>query len=140
MKIDQFTNEFQHILSRQPGFRLNLFLWIFWIYSVLIGALFMMIMVANLVNGSLSHNLIRLLFEREPILSAGGRHYFVYLVSAVCMALSLHAFSMAWLIHLVLQRNTHIMYQNEFILRVLDEYKQKEHLVYALKEDFRKQP
>jgi len=138
MKNDQFTYEFQDILSRQPVFhvRTGIFLWIFWICSVALGSLFIMILVANLLNGVLADNLIGLLFDHAP--GEQGRRWFLYLVSAVCAAIAFHSLSIAWLIQLVLQRNTHISLQNEFIGRILEEHKELEYIAGVLKEDFRR--
>ncbi|MGQ3014856.1 MAG: hypothetical protein ACT6QS_14190 [Flavobacteriales bacterium] len=138
MKNDQFTYEFQDILSRQPAFtiRSGIFLWIFWICSVVLGSLFLMILLANLFNGVLTDNLIALLFDRSP--GEEGRRWFLYLVSAVCAAIAFHSLSIAWLIQLVLQRNTHISLQNEFIERILEEHKELEYVAGVLKEDYRR--
>lgn len=138
MKNDQFTYEFQGILSRQPAFhvRTGVFLWIFWICSVVLGSLFVMILLANLFNGVLTDNLIAILFDRVP--GEQGRRWFLYMVSAVCAAIAFHSLSIAWLIQLVLQRNTHISLQNEFIERILEEHKELEYVAGVLKEDFKR--
>lgn len=138
MKNDQFTYEFQDILSRQPAFhvRTGVFLWIFWICSVVLGSLFVMILLANLFNGVLTDNLIAILFDRVP--GEQGRRWFLYMVSAVCAAIAFHSLSIAWLIQLVLQRNTHISLQNEFIERILEEHKELEYVAGVLKEDFKR--
>ena len=138
MKNDQFTYEFQDILSRQPAYhvRTGVFLWIFWICSVVLGSLFVMILLANLFNGVLTDNLIAILFDRVP--GEQGRRWFLYMVSAVCAAIAFHSLSIAWLIQLVLQRNTHISLQNEFIERILEEHKELEYVAGVLKEDYRR--
>lgn len=140
MKNDQFTFEFRYITARQPSSRTDLFLWCFWICSVLLGSLFIMILAANMLNGILTDNLLRFFLDRRHIhlVSAEGRRWLMYLVSGVCMAIALHSLSIAWLIQLVLQRNTHIRLQNEFMEKMLEEHRQLELVSAVLKDDLRR--